>query len=238
MKFFKYDTATAFEQPSVGSWLVVFVCGFLTICILGPVLCILLWLLGLGVVAVKGPAFSALFDVSMLAVIRVILQVAAAFGTLLATLMMFELARKRRQEIRIQDHHPLIGDFEHSPFYRTWHAQPMLPTGKTVRLSAYGRRPSEAQAALWAQFIARYDELIAAATRSLLTPPHPLQECSSITLTPSGITLSQDGRLHLGFEFATVPEYFWTSEPETPYPTASFTSALDLKRTEWLLPYG
>ena len=44
--------------------------------------------------------------------------------------------------------------------------------------------------------------------------------------------------MHLGFEFATVPEDFWLSEPERPYPTASFTRALELKRTEWLKPYG
>lgn len=238
MKFSNYDTATAFQQPSVRGWLVIFVCGFLTACIIAAVLCIVVWLLGLGVAALKGAASPALFDVSVATVAGVIFQVAAVFGALLATVMLFESARRMRQETRIQGHHPIIGDFEHSPFYKTWHAQPVLPTGKTVRLSAYGRGPSEAQAALWGQFIAQHDELIATATRSLLTPPHPLQECEVVTLTPSGITLSQDGRLHLGFEFSTVPEDFWKSEAEEPYPTASFTPALELKGTEWLRPYG
>lgn len=238
MKISNYDTATAFQQPSFWGWLVIFVCGFLTACIIAVVLCLVLWLLGLGVLAMKGTASPAPFDVSVLTVLRVILQVAAVFGALLATVMLFESARRRRQEARIQGHHPLIGEFEHSAFYKTWHARPVLPTGKTVRLSAYGRGPSTAQAALWEMFIAQYDELIAKATRSLLAPPFPLQECEAVTLTPSGITLSQDGRLHLGFEFATVPEDFWKSEPEEPYPTASFGSDLELKGTEWLMPYG
>ncbi|MDB6003988.1 MAG: hypothetical protein JWR15_975 [Prosthecobacter sp.] len=238
MKFSNHDTATAFRQPSVRGWLVIFVCGFLTACIIAAVLCIVLWLLGMGVMAIKGTAFPAAFDVSVLRITRVIFQVAAVFGALLATVMLFESARRKRQETRVEGHHSIIGEFEHSPFYKTWHAQPMLPSGKTVRLSAYGRGPSDAQAALWGQFIAQYDDLIAAATRSLLTPPYPLQECSGVTLTPSGITLSQDGRLHLGFEFNTVPEDFWKSEAEEPYPTASFTAALELKSTEWLMPYG
>jgi hypothetical protein len=107
-----------------------------------------------------------------------------------------------------------------------------------VRLSAYGSGPTEKQAALWQQFIARYDELIAVTTRSLMTEGHPLKGCASVTLTPSGITLTGDGQMHLGFEFATVPENFWESETAEPYPTASFTSALELKSTEWLKPYG
>lgn len=238
MKFFNYDTANAFERPSFRGWLVVFVCGFLTMCIIALVVCILGWLFGLGVAAVKGTASTSQFDVSALTVVRIILQVATLFGAALATLMVLQMARRRQQESRIPGHHPVIGDFEHSPFYKTWHAQPVLPTGKPVRLSAYGGGPSAAQAALWQQFIARYDELIAAATQSLLTEPHPLQGSESITLTPSGITLTRDGLLHLGFEFATVPEDFWKSEPEAPYPTASFTSVLKLKSTEWLKPYG
>jgi hypothetical protein len=238
MKISNYDTATAFERPSVGSWLVVFVCGFLTVCILGPLLCAGLWLLGVVVMAMNSSANPAMLDVPVSSAVRIILQSGAAFGALLATVMLFESARRKRQTIRIQGHHALIGDFEHSPFFKTWHAQPALPAGKTVRLSAYGRGPSDAQAAMWERFIAQYDELIATATRSLLTPPYPLQECCEVTLTPSGITLTQDGKLHLGFEFSTVPENFWTSEPEQPYPTASFTSALELKSAEWLKPYG
>lgn len=88
----------------------------------------------------------------------------------------------------------------------------------------------------WQQFITQFDELIATATRDLLTAPHPLQACSVVTLTPSGITLTQEGQLHLGFEFTTVPKLFWTSENEKPYPAANFTSALELKNTGWLTP--
>jgi hypothetical protein len=236
MKIFNYNTTHAFVQPSVQGWLVVFVCGFLTVCIIGPVLCIALWLIVK--VLRRLPAISLPdFDVTVLSTAGVILQVAAVFGVLLATVMVLDLARRRRQEARTQGHHPIIGDFESSLFYKTWHAQPVLPTGKAVRLSAFGNGPSDTQAALWQKFIANYDELIAAATRSLLTEPHPLEGCQAITLTPSGITLTREGQMHLGFEFATVPENFWTSEVEAPYPTASFTSALALKSTEWLKPY-
>ncbi len=237
MKLFNHDTAAAFERPSALGWLVVFVCGFLTVCIVGPLLCIAVWLFAMTLKAlhVFSPPGG---DVSMLSVVRVILQIAAVFGASLATVMVLQLGRRRKQERRIPGHHPTIGDFEHSPFTKTWHAQPLLPTGKSVRLSAYGASPSGAQAALWQGFMARYDELTAAAARSLLTEPHPLQACEVITLTPSGITLTRDGRMHVGFEFTTVPEDFWKSEAEEPYPTASFTAALELKSTEWLHPYG
>ncbi len=237
MKFFNYNTANAFAQPSVQGWLVVFVCGFLTVCIIGPVLCITAWLIFK--VLRRLPAIPLPdWNVTLLSTTGVILQVAAVFGALLATVMVLGLARRKRQETRIPAHHPIIGDFEHSVFYKTWHAEPVLPTGKPVRLSAYGSGPTPIQAALWQQLIGRYDELIAAATRSLLAEGHPLEGCQSVTLTPSGITLTRDGQMHLGFEFATVPEDFWLSEPERPYPTASFTSALELKSTEWLKPYG
>lgn len=238
MKFFTYDTAAAFERPSVRGWLLVFVCGFLTACILAAVACILLWLFGMGAMALKGAASSAPLDVSLSSVARGILQIAAVFGILLATLMVLFLASRRRQEAQIPGHHPTIGDFQHLPFYKTWHAKPVLPTGQTVRLSAYGSGPSAAQAALWEKFIAQYDDLVAAATQSLLNPPHPLEACETITLTPSGITLSQDGRLHLGFEFTATPKNLCTPESDEPYPTASFTSALELKSTEWLQTYG
>lgn len=237
MKIFNYNTAHAFARPSVQGWLVVFVCGFLTVCIIGPALCIAVWL----VVKVlrRLPAVPLPdWNVTMLSTAGVILQVAAVFGALLATVMVLDLARRRRQEARIPGHHPIIGDYEHSAFYKTWHAEPVLPTGKPVRLSAYGSGPSKAQAALWLQFIGKYDELIAAATRSLLAEGHPLEGCESVTFTPSGITLTREGHLHLGFEFASVPENYWKSEADEPYPTASFTSALELKSTEWLKPYG
>ena len=237
MKFFNYNTATVFDRPSVQGWLVVFVCGFLTVCIIVPVLGIAVWLFVMAIKLLHVLPSNA-WDVPLLSAVRVMLQIAAAFGALLASVMMMEVARRRRQETRIQGHHSVIGDFEHSPFYKTWYAKPVLPTGKSVRLSAYGSGPSTAQAALWQQFIARYDELIAAATQSLLAEPHPLQGCEAVTLTPSGITLTRDGLLHLGFEFATVPEDFWKSEAEEPYPTASFSPVLELKRTEWLKPYG
>ncbi|MCF7790180.1 MAG: hypothetical protein K9N47_28940 [Prosthecobacter sp.] len=237
MKFFNYNTASAFGHPSVRGWLVVFVCGFLTVCIIGPVLCTAVWVIIKFIRLL--PFFSPPdWHVTVLSTAGVIFKVAAVFGALLATVMVLEAARRKRQEARIPGHHPIIGDFEHSPFYKTWHAQPVLPTGKPVSLSAYGSGPSEAQATLWQQFIARYDELIATATESLLMEGHPLQGAEAITFTPSGITLTQDGLLHLGFEFATVPENFWESEADEPYPTASFTSALELKSTEWLRPYG
>jgi len=237
MKIFNYNTANAFAQPTVQGWLVVFVCGFLTVCIIGPVLCIAVWLL-VKILRLL-PIFSLpALDVTVTSAAGVIFQVAAVFGTLLATVMVLELARRKRQEARTPGRHPVIGDFECSPFYKTWHAKPVLPSGKPVRLSAYGSGPTPLQTALWQKFIANYDALLAAATHSLLTEPFPLQECEAVTLTPSGITLTPDGRLHMGFEFASVPENFWKSEADEPYPTASFTSALELKSTEWLKPYG
>ena len=174
----------------------------------------------------------------MASISSIVFKVATVFGTLLATVMVLGLARRRQQEARIQGHHHLIGNFAHSPFYKTWHAQPVLPTGQSVRLSAYGSGPSAAQSMLWQQFIANYHELIAAATQSLLAAPHPLKSCETVTLSPCGITMPPDGTLHLGFEFATVPEGDWDAAPEAPYPTASFTAALELKNTEWLQPFG
>lgn len=237
MKFFNYNTANAFAQPSVRGWLVVFVCGFLTVCILGPLLCIALWLF-VKILRLLPMASAPVWEVSVGSAAGVIFTVAAVFGALLATVMVLGLARRKKRESRTPGHHSVIGDFEHSAFHKTWHAQPMLPTGKTVNVSAFGQGPSETQAALWQQFIARHDEVIAEATQALLAKGHPLEGCEKVTLTPSGITLTRDGKLHMGFEFATVPENFWESEADQPYPTASFTSALELKSTEWLRPYG
>jgi len=238
MKLPHHDTVTAFEQPSVWNWLVVFVCGFLTACIISPVVFFILWLLGKGAVVVHVPVPAALLDVPLSSAVRIILMLATVFGVLLATVMVMELSRNRRKDARTQGHHPVIGDFEYSPYLQTWHANPVLPTGKSVRLSAYGSGPSTVQAALWQRYIADFDELNATATRSLLTEPQPLQGCIAVTFTPSGITLTRDGEIHMGFEFATLPEDFWKSEEEEPYPTASFTAALELKSTEWLPPYG
>ncbi len=238
MKIFRYNTATAFEHPTIRGWLFVFACGFLIIWIIGPALCLGLWLIGLGATAVKLSSVSAILAVSTPVAARIIFQVATVFGALLATLSLYESARRKRQDIRIPGHHPIMGDFEHSPYFKTWHAKPMLPTGHAVSLDGQGSRPSDIQAALWSQFIARYDEMIATATQALLTEPHPLQRCAAVKFTPSGITLTPDGGLHLGFEFATVPEDFWMSEAEPPYPTASFTSGLELKSTEWLSAFG
>ena len=42
MKFFKYDTSSEFARPCLRSWLVIFVCGFLTACIIALGLCLLL----------------------------------------------------------------------------------------------------------------------------------------------------------------------------------------------------
>lgn len=237
MKFFNYNTADAFAQPSVRGWLVVFVCGFLTIWIVGLPLCLALWLL-VKILRRLPMASAPVWEMSVPYAASVLLTVAAVFAALLATVMVLELARRKKRERCIPGHHPVIGDFEHSAFYKTWRAQPMLPTGKTVNLCAFGQGPSEKQTALWQQLIAKHDEAIAAATHSLLAEGHPLEGCEKVTLTPIGITLTRDGRLHMGFEFATVPEDFGESGVDAPYPTASFTSALELKSTEWLKPYG
>lgn len=237
MKVSIYDTASAFERPSVRGWLIVFVCGFLTVCILGPVICGGLWLLGKGAVAVNAPVLPAILNVPLLSAVHVIFQVATVFGTLLATLMVVEQARRKRQKIRIQGHHPMIGDFEYSPYFKTWHAKPVLPTGNAVRLNGCGSSPSDTQAALWQQFIARYDDLSAATTAALLTPPHPLQECASVSLTPIGITLSGDGRLRMGFQFNTESKACWISEVEEPFPIAVFSPTLVLEKAEWISPH-
>ena len=238
MKLPPHATVTAFEQPSVWNWLVVFVCGFLTICIISPVVCFCLWLLGKGAVAVKVPVPSALLDVPLPFAIRGILIFAAVFGALLATLMLVEVVRRKRYELRIPGHHPVIGDFAHSPHFKTWHAHPVLPLGSAVKLNGHGSSPSETQATLWQQFVARYDALSATTTAALLTPPHPLQEASAVTLTPNGINLTRDGRLHVGFEFTTAQEAVWNSEVEEPIPIAVFSPKLELEKTEWITPQG
>ena len=73
MKFFNYNTATVFDRPSVQGWLVVFVCGFLTMCIIVPVLCIAVWLF---VMAIKVLHVfpSTAWDVPLLSTVRVMLQ--------------------------------------------------------------------------------------------------------------------------------------------------------------------
>ena len=179
MKLPHHNTITAFEQPSVRNWLVVFICGFLTVCIIGPVVCTLLWLLRMAMVAMHVAVPSGLMNVPLPFVIRLTLLVAAGFGMLLATMMIMELSRRKRQEFRIKGHHPVIGDFEHSPFFQRWRASPVLPGGFTIRLDSKGSAPTDAQARLWEQFIARYDSLSAKVIRALLTPPHPLEGCSS-----------------------------------------------------------
>ena len=238
MKLPNHATVIAFEQPSVWNWLVVFVCGFLTVCIMSPVVCIGLWLLGKAAVALKMPAPHALLDVPLPSAVRVTLLLATVFGALLATMMVVDLARRKRYEMRIQGHHPIIGDFTYSPYFKTWQANPVLPTGGAVKLNGCGNSPSDAQATLWQQFIARYDALSRATTAALLTPPHPLQESASVTLTPNGINLTPDGRLHVGFQFTTTPEAYWNSEIEEPIPLAVFSPTLELVRTDWITPKG
>ena len=238
MKLPHHATVTAFEQPSVRNWLVVFVCGFLTICIISPVVCFCLWLLGKGAIAVKVPIPPALLEVPLPFAMRVILIFSTIFGALVATLTVVEVVRRKRYELRFPGHHPVIGDFEHSPYFKTWHAHPVLPSGSAVKLNGHGSGPSEAQATLWQQFVARYDVLSAATTAALLTPPHPLQEAHSVTLTPNGINLPRDGRLHMGFDFTTFPDAFWNSEVEEPIPVAVFSPTLELEKTEWIIPQG
>ncbi|OYW74051.1 MAG: hypothetical protein B7Z37_19250 [Verrucomicrobia bacterium 12-59-8] len=237
MKLPTHDTVTAFEQPSVWNWLIVFICGFLTVCIIGPVLCLGLWLVGKGALAMESSVFHAVLDVPLPSAVSIVLLIATVFGACLATMMVLELARRRREGVRVQGHHPIIGDFEYLPHFKTWHAKPVLPTGTVVRLNGFGNSPADTQAALWQQFIARYDALSAAMKDALLTLPHPLQECASVTLTPEGITLTKDGRLKIGFQFTTRPEAFWNSEIEEPFPIAVFSPTLELEKAEWVRPF-
>lgn len=239
MKFFKYDTTSELARPGLKSWLVIFVCGFLTACIIALVLFIVVWLVALAYMMWKGAAVSPFENVTMTAAMIIILKAASVVGALVATVLMLELLRRSRQEGHVCGSHAVIGEFKHRPFYKTWHAEPVLPTGNPVRLSGYGSHPSDAQAALWQQFISQFKALMDSAEKSLLTEPHPLQGCERVTLTPCGITLALDGGLHVGFEYTTEPENYGVSEAEPlPYPTASFTPALVLKGTEWLNDYS
>lgn len=237
MKFPPHQTATAFRHPALRGWIIAFACGFFTICIIGPVVCLGLWLLEMGATAINLTTVPAILAVSTPVAARIILQVATAFGAVLATLSVYEAARRKRREVRVPGHHPIMGDFEQLPYFTTWHANPMLPTGQTVNLNGQGSSPSDSQVALWQQFIARYDTLIDKATRALLTAPHPLEECSSVTLTPSGITIAKDGSLYVGLQFTTVPDILWTTENETPIPFVIFTPSLELEKAQWVAPY-
>ncbi|WP_395751734.1 hypothetical protein [Prosthecobacter sp.] len=238
MKVSQPYKAGAFEQPTMRGWLVVFVCGFLTVCILGVGVCLLAWLFGKGMYAIKMPLSESFYEISALNAGRVILQGAALFGMMLATLSLFESANRKRQEVRVKGRHPAFGDYEILPHFKTWYAQPALPSGQVVNLNGCGDGPSETQAALWRQFLSRWDELGAATKERILTPPHPLQECQTVTLTPKGITLSGDGRLNIAFQFATVPDHFWSSDNEEPFPIAVFSPTLELEKTEWVTPAG
>ncbi|MBB5031502.1 hypothetical protein [Prosthecobacter vanneervenii] len=236
MKLPHHDTIAAFEQPSVRNWLVVFICGFLTVCIISPVVYALLLLLRLVAAGMKIPLPATLQDLPLPFVVRITLLAAAGFGTLLATLMIVELARRKQQEYRVKGQHLVFGPYEHSPYLKRWRATSTLPSGDSIRVEARGASPSELQAAVWQQFIARYDTLSTKVTRALLTPPHPLEGCGSISLTPDSVTLSEDGHLHLGFHFMTKPEAFWNSEVEEPIPVAVFSPRLELESTEWIRP--
>lgn len=239
MKVSRSYKASAFEQPTVRGWLVVFVCGFLTVCILGAAVCLLAWLVGKGASVMKLPLHAAFPDTTALMTsARLILQGASIFGVLLATLSLFESAKRKRQEVRLPGTHPTFGDYESVPHFNTWHAKPLLPKGRSVNLNGWGEAPSESQAAQWQEFISRYDALHAAAAAGLLTPPHPLQDCRSVILTPKVIIMHQDGRLNVAFQFATVPDNFWSSEMEEPFPIAVFSPALELERAEWVTPAG
>lgn len=236
MKLPQQDTIAAFEQPSLRNWLVVFLCGFLTVCIISPVVYALLWLVRLAAAGMKIALPAALVDVPLPLTIRITLLAAAGFGAVLATLMVVELARRKQQEYHVKGNHRVFGDFEHSPYFKRWRTTSMLPSGGSVRVEARGTGPTEVQAAVWQQFIARYDSLSNKVTRALLTPPHPLEDCISISLTPDSATLSEDGHVHLGFHFLTKPEAFWNSEVEEPIPVAVFSPELELERTEWIRP--
>lgn len=239
MKFFKYDTSTELARPCLRSWLVIFICGFLTACIIAMALGLLTWVVALAFTLLKGGVPTPFQHLTIQAAVIIILKAAAVFGALVATVLMLELLRRSRQQAHVKGTHPVIGDYAHRPFYKTWHAEPILPTSRPVRLSGYGSGPSEVQTALWQQFIAQYDGLIATATHSLLSAAHPLQGAEQVKLAPSGITLALDGGLHVGFEYSTVPEDFVPAESEPhPYPTASFTKTLELKSTEWLNDYA
>jgi hypothetical protein len=224
------------DHPTVRNSLVVFACGFFAICIIGPVICLGMWLIGLGAAALKLSTLPAILSVSVPVAARIIFQIAMAFGALLAALAMFESARRKWQKVRVPGHHPTLGDFEQLPYFKSWQAKPTLPTGHAVNLYGQGSRPSDMQTAIWQQFIARYESLSATASRSLLTPPHPLQECSSVTLTPNGITLAKNGHLHVVFQFTAAPDHHWTTEIEEPIPFAVFTPTLELEKTQWIAP--
>lgn len=236
MKLPRQDTISAFEKPSVRNWLVVFLCGFLTVCIISPVVYALLWLARAAAEALKIALPAALLDVPLPFAVRLTLLAAAGFGAVLATLMVVELARRKQQEFHVKGQHQVFGEFEHSPYFKRWRAAPVLPSGGSVRLESRGTGPTEVQAAVWQQFIARYDSLNHKVTRALLTPPHPLEGCSTITLTPDSISFTDDGHMHLGFHFKTTPEAFWNSEVEEPIPVAVFSPELELERTEWISP--
>lgn len=237
IKFLPSNTGTGLEHPTVRDCLVVFVCGFFAICLIGPVICLGMWLVGLVATALNLSTLPALLTVSVPIAIRVIFQIAMAFGASLAALALFESARRGWQKVRVPGHHPVIGDFEELPYSKTWHAKPRLPTGHAVHLDGLGSSPSDAQTALWQQFIARYDTLSATVSRALLTPPHPFQECSSVTLIPNGITLAKNGHLHVVFQFTATPEHHWASETEEPIPFAVFTPTLELEKTQWVAAY-
>jgi hypothetical protein len=160
---------------------------------------------------------------------------------ILGTMMVFQLFQVKRQAVRLQGHHPSIGNFEYAPHvkHKFWTAKSILPSEKTVKIQGRGPGPSESQAAVWKQFIARFDELISRATAALLTPPHPFQTCSSVTLTPNWIYMNKDGGFWIDFEFATVPpdfdipDEFMTEGGENPLPRAILTPTLELT-TVWV----
>ena len=82
MKIFKYNMAHVFARPSVQGWQVVFACGFLTMCIIGLMLCIGVWLI---VKVLRRLPTIPLpdWDVMVMSTEGVVLQIAAVFGALL-----------------------------------------------------------------------------------------------------------------------------------------------------------
>ncbi|WP_395736765.1 hypothetical protein [Prosthecobacter sp.] len=238
MKASRSHKASAFGQPTVRGWLVVFVSGFLTVCILGAALFFVAWLVRKGAAGLKMPVHGFPFEPPELAAAHVVLKSAAIFGVLLATLSLYQSARRKRQEERLPGTHAILGDYESVPHFKTWHSTPLLPTGREVSLNGCGDGPSEIQVAQWQQFISRYENLVAAAEAGLLTPPHPLQECRAVTLTPKAISLSHDGRVKIAFQFFTEPENSWSSDEEKPFPLAVFSPTLELENTDWVTAEG
>lgn len=227
------------ETPSVRNWFVWWGVGFISISLLGAVLCMALWLIGRMAVAL-GPPYPAIVLFPLLGSLRIVPLVAAAFGAYLATAMILQWRRneriQRESAVRVSGFHPAVGPFEHAPFTHNWSAKFTLPTGHPIRLSGPGPEPSPAAVDVWIRFQACCEELLRVATDDLLQPGNPYDVCPVVTLWPWAIRLGADGSLVIDFEVETEPEHFPASPSDRACeiaPHARFTPALALERSEW-----